>query len=227
MNLCVLCHHRIRLSLDFCASCEDELQDTACGDDERWQILPGNHRVLSSFAYRGASRASILACKSQGFRRLGPALLHQVEEDPLLHDLLDLCDVIMPAPSSFWSRWRGSLDLALILAQGLGRSAGLLVRLPPWKLAFRWKKQALREHSQRQGVFRSHQKIYDASYFRAHVSLPLRSARLRVLIVDDVITTGSTLTELAACFSAVDFEFYTLASAFRREKGNRDAEYHR
>jgi predicted amidophosphoribosyltransferase len=39
-----------------------------------------------------------------------------------------------------------------------------------------------------------------------------------VLIVDDVVTTGHTLSELAACFASVDFEFYTLASAFRPGK---------
>ncbi|WP_141730898.1 ComF family protein [Oligoflexus tunisiensis] len=217
MAYCVLCFRMGRG--DFCAVCDKALDAVRLRDGGRFcNLLSTDAQVLSSYAYRGVGRECILACKSQGFRRVGPALVRRSLRSPLLWDSLGRCDVIMPAPSSLWSRWRGNLDLAMMLAQGLAHAAGLMVCPPPWRLGFRWQKQALREHSRRQGVFRSHQKLYDASYFEPYRPTPLRSARLRVLIVDDVVTTGHTLSELAACFSDIDFEFYTLASANRPGK---------
>ncbi len=217
MVFCVLCFRWCRR--DFCAVCESALMEAELEGDRRFCKLPSTEAlVLSSYAYRGIGRDCILACKSQGFRRIGPALVRRSLGCSFLQDRLRWSDVIMPAPSSLWSRWRGSLDLASMLAQGLAETAGLLVAPPPRALSFRWRKQALRDHSQRRGVFRSQQKIYDASYFDRFRPTPLRSARLRVLIVDDVVTTGHTLSELAACFKQIDFEYYTLASAFRPGK---------
>jgi predicted amidophosphoribosyltransferase len=217
MRFCVLCFRLGRR--DFCEVCEAGFVAVQLGDAQRFCKLPSTEAlVLSSYAYRGLCRESILACKSQGFRRLGPALVRRSLACPFLQESLARCDVIMPAPSSLWSRWRGSLDLAIMLAHGLGQAAGLSVRSPPRSLSFRWHKQALRDSSQRRGVFRSHQKIYDASYFEPYSPTALRGARMRVLVVDDVVTSGNTLSALAACFTEVDFEFYTLASAFRPGK---------
>ncbi|HYX39305.1 MAG TPA: hypothetical protein VE954_39895 [Oligoflexus sp.] len=217
MGFCVLCFRACRR--DFCDVCEAGFLEAQLQGSRRFGKLHSTDvPILSSYAYRGVCRESILACKSQGFRRLGPALVRRSLTCESLQERLGQCDVIMPAPSSLWSRWRGSLDLAMMLAQGLADAAGLLVCPPPRSLSFRWYKQALRDHSQRRGVFRSHQKIYDASYFEPHTPTPLRSARLKVLIVDDVVTTGHTLSELAAFFKHVDFEFYTLASAVRPGK---------
>jgi len=217
MRFCVLCFRLGRR--DFCEVCDEAFAAVRLGDAKQFCKLPSTEAlVLSSYAYRGICRESILASKSQGFRRLGPALVRRSLACPLLQESLARCDVIMPAPSSLWSRWRGSLDLAAMLAHGFAQAAGLLVHSPPWALSFRWQKQALRDHSQRRGVFRSHQKIYDASYFEPYRPTPSRGARMNVLLVDDVVTTGHTLSALAACFKEVDFEFYTLASAFRPGK---------
>lgn len=214
MVFCKLCFQSSRA--DFCSLCQQELTSVRLHEDKRqWGLPPTGRPILSCYAYRGICRQSIIACKARGFRPLGYALVRQGLSCQQLQETLARCDVIMPAPSSLWSRWRGSLDLAWILAQCLANDSGLLVCPPPLSLSFRWRKQALQDYSRRRGVFRSLQKIYDASYFEPYVRTPLRGAKLRVLLVDDVVTSGSTLNGLAAHFVHVNFEFYTLASAFR------------
>ncbi len=218
MPFCVLCSRRLR-SIEqawFCSLCEEGWQSIQLSEQQKWIQLPHSSlSILSHYAYRGVCRDSILAFKGRGFRQLGQALALRILNQADLQEWMQSCDVIMPAPSSLWSRWHGSLDLAAYLAESLAVRSRLLVKAPPFSLGFRWHKQALRHRGERKGVFKNSGSFYDASYFSGFIGFPQKKDRLSVLIVDDVVTTGNTLTELARLFKNVDFKFYTLASAFR------------
>jgi predicted amidophosphoribosyltransferase len=120
----------------------------------------------------------------------------------------------MPAPSSLWSRWRGAHDLAFILAEALAVQSHRLLYSPPWSLRLRWQKQALRSRKDRRQVFRNERRLFDPSYFYAVIPKEKRGQKLSVLIVDDIVTSANTLIQLAGRFRDLDFNFFTLASAY-------------
>lgn len=218
MAFCVLCSRSLRKikQFSFCSLCEEAWQSTQLAEHQKWIQLPqSSFSILSHYAYRGVCRESILAFKGRGFRPVGRALAQKILTQTDLQEWMQTCDVIMPAPSSLWSRWHGSLDLAAYLAESLAVHSRLLVKAPPFSLGFRWHKQALRRRGERKGVFKSVGSFYDANYFSDFIASPSKKDRLSVLIVDDVVTTGNTLAELVRLFKNVDFKFYTLASAFR------------
>ncbi len=86
-------------------------------------------------------------------------------------------DVIVPAPSTPWSRFRRGFALAAVMAEALGQSAGLPVAHV----------MARAQGRRQQGLDAAERKLNLAGKIRCE-SVPGQ----RVLLVDDVITTGST-----------------------------------
>jgi predicted amidophosphoribosyltransferase len=117
-------------------------------------------------------------------------------------------DAIMPAPSSLWSRFHGRLDLAYGLARVLAKELDVPLLMPPLKLAWRWRKRARTSGARR----RSWQRPMPNHHDRLWPAKP-RYLLQRLLLVDDVLTSGQTLNQLALNLGAYDCKFAVLAYA--------------
>ncbi|MGH9750070.1 MAG: ComF family protein, partial [Candidatus Polarisedimenticolia bacterium] len=100
---------------------------------------------------------------------------------------LPRCDVVVPVPLHFWRRYRRGFNQSQILAQALARHLGLPVA--PRLLA------RPRAGRRQVGLGRAERLRALAGCFVAPAG---KTRGLRVLLVDDVMTTGATLQACAA-----------------------------
>jgi ComF family protein len=119
-------------------------------------------------------------------------------------------DVVIPVPLHWWRRWsRGynqSAILALALAEGLRRPCR-----PGWLRRIRnTSRQTLHPATTRRNNVRG--------AFRASRSAPLRG--LTVLLVDDVLTTGSTASEAAGALRQAGAAGVVVAALARASPSN-------
>ncbi|MCR5346338.1 MAG: hypothetical protein K6E38_01030 [Fretibacterium sp.] len=140
---------------------------------------PGAPRIRSASIYNGKIKSVILALKYGGFRtvgqRLGMAMAPLWERPD--------ADLLLPVPLHRGSS-RG-YNQALEIARGLGRGWGMET-LDAAQWARRVPRRAGLSQEERRAL------AHDAFV------IPSRLRGLRVALVDDVCTTGTTLTRLAA-----------------------------
>lgn len=173
-----------------CAGCgaPDRALCGACraGLDARPQRLElGGTIVTAALRYEGAVRSGILAFKEQGRTDTARALAVplRVAIETAAHEAaqrggpVELC--VMPGSAASWRR-RGFDPLALLLRHGgFGRPVMLL------------------RHERRRGEQKGlgqQQRVENVAHSLA-AQAPLRGRRL--LLVDDIVTTGATLAEAA------------------------------
>ncbi len=187
-KLCIVCFHWRESKIP--RVCDDCLSD----------FHPG---LVSSYSfavyhYRADLRDLITRAKISGDL---PAL-------SLLTDLFLNCesvkrfgqwaDLIIPAPSSLWGRLRGKYDIAYELAAALARQMTKPHRSAPCSLYWRLKKRS-----------QQHRKNDTNQFFPP----PQTEGQRKILLIDDILTTGRTLHEVAAFYPNDAIQFLTLASA--------------
>jgi predicted amidophosphoribosyltransferase len=150
----------------------------------------------SLLRYEGAAVDLILRAKVRGDQsalRLCGTLLAAW---PTARRAARAADAIVASPSSLWGRLRGRLDLAAHLAETLARLEGRPVLGAPrsqfWRIA---KRARLEGDARRTDADSAH-----GSRASSHREAPA-AATLRLLLVDDVVTTGWTLATLARALS--------------------------
>lgn len=151
----------------------------------------------SLFIYTGVVRDLVLRIKVGGEQSLLRALINFGLSHPLTLAELSLCDEIMPVPSSFWGRLRGSIDLAYFFACECAYLSGKPLRMAP--LAYHWR-----------FFKRSRQK----NRLAMQLNFPIRRDSIRTLLIDDVITTGFSLLKLAFKLEESQCRFLTLSDAY-------------
>jgi ComF family protein len=190
--LCASCFARIRfLSAPLCAACGYPFElgtaggQNLCGACARHR--PAFDRARSVFAYDDASRGLVIGFKHADRTHGAPAFARWLARAGA--ELLPDCDVIAPVPLHCWRLWARRYNQSALLALALARLAGrpcvpdLLLRTratPP------------------QGRLGRHARMRNVR--RAFAVPPRRAALLagrRVLLVDDVYTTGATVEEAA------------------------------
>lgn len=179
---CVLCRRILeRGRLDLCEECF--LQAPAI------KRCKGKLRFLDSWLalwhYEGKVRGSILRFKFYGKRHLaknyGRLLAERILQDNVEFDLLTW------VPVSRRRKLRRGYDQVAVLAKAVGRELGIKPVCCLRKVRHNMAQSTVVGQAQRQanvmGVYR--------------VVHPERFARKRILLLDDVITTGATVSECA------------------------------
>jgi len=101
------------------------------------------------------------------------------------HELIAECDVIVPVPLYRWRLWERRFNQAALLADALSRESGL----PVDPLVLRRIKPTRRQV----GLSATERRENVRGAFRVQMTLRSRIAQARVLLVDDVYTSGATV----------------------------------
>lgn len=167
---------------------------------------PQFHRARAVLAYDRASRGMILGFKHADRTAAAPAFAAWMARSG--RDLLADCDLIVPVPLHRWRLFRRRYNQAALLANAIGRIAGR--RSCPDAL------KRLR-HTPMQGslgVRMRRQNIRGA----IGAARPEQVRGRRVLLIDDVFTSGATVGECAKSLlaaGAVQVDVLTLARVVR------------
>ena len=130
----------------------------------------------SLFLYNDITRLLILAAKINGnykaYLYLKKSLFAKLSNSAWCAD----CDLIIPAPSSLWSRLYGRFDLAWLLSSELAKLYNKPHKELPASFYFKWRKNTFLQN-------------------RKFSNLKLRRAQrgANIIIFDDVVTTGATV----------------------------------
>jgi predicted amidophosphoribosyltransferase len=184
---CVCCARPVSL---WCPSCRPPLTVTQL-------VLPGDLITVAAAEYEGGVRTALLAYKERGLRRLAPALaaylthaidrvLNQARGDPVL--------VAVPSRAAA-ARQRGG-DHLLRMVRALSLGSGVEVR-SPLRLVGSVADSAGLDTAQRAANLRNRM-----------LAAPSTSDDLgrSVILVDDIVTTGATLTEAARALTAAGWQ---------------------
>lgn len=206
--------------LALCATCRAALVDArpACprcgaslppGPDPTCPMCDGRrlrfHAVARLGTYEGALRSAVLRTKRASGRGLAMALGDLLAERAGLEQFD--ADVVVPVPMHWMRRaWRGA-NSAEVIARRLAGRLGLPMRSGLLARRRRTAPQASLPPSRRRanvrGAFRA----------RPHADLP----GARVLLVDDIMTSGATANEAARMLAGAGAEFVAVAVLARAE----------
>jgi predicted amidophosphoribosyltransferase len=190
---CVGCAHPVSL---WCPSCRPPPTVIEL-------VLPGDLRTVAAAEYDGGLRTALLAYKERGLRRLAPALAgylaHSVDR---VLDQARAAAILVAVPSrAAAARQRGG-DHILRMVRALGVDSGVEVR-SPLRLVGSVADSAGLDTAQRAANLRNRMLAAPATACDRGRS---------VVLVDDIVTTGATLTEAARALTAAGWQVAGAAS---------------
>jgi predicted amidophosphoribosyltransferase len=190
-----------------CGACHRELENLKV--KKRDDL--GFFKTLGLYYYEGAIKKLIRRAKIHN-EYLARKILLSLFIEKETRNWGSWADLIIPAPSSIWGRSRGKIDLPAILSNRLAKICQKKMIYPPWLLYGRFTKKALRHNLDQkiqdnifsrwggkiwEATWKNQQKIWTKSICQNHTNL------IKILLIDDVVTTGSTLQETSAHIEGV------------------------
>jgi ComF family protein len=202
-----------------CAACDRPLDDPLAGAVcavcwEQWPSLPppkdgGStvQMIRSAGVYDGSLRHMVHALKYRKRRMIAPLLARRMRVE--CRDALDDADAVVPVPLHWMRLWDRGFNQADDIAMELG--------LPVWRALRR------RRHGPPQASLPAHRRHTNASgsYALARIDVARglgkrpRLAKARLVLVDDVVTTGATLEACANVLLAAGAARVTAVTAAR------------
>jgi predicted amidophosphoribosyltransferase len=193
LMVCIVCQSwcvKSKSSTSLCVQCERCLKDLA---QPRWEDFC-DARVRVIFPYEGLVRRLIMRSKVKNDAVAAGVICHIVKN--ALSSDVDFMPyaehLIIPAPASTWGRVRGRFDLAELLVRTVFTHDQIVQTLLP-RLALKAKRAGRNAHDlSRTGRHSLNNKNFNV--FNKIASLEsLISGAKRILVVDDVMTTGLTM----------------------------------
>lgn len=177
---CVICRRILqKQETDLCHHCRAEM-DTWSAPERNGEFFEG---CIPSFSYEGALRDSLLRYKFQSMRSYAGAYGRMMAMTLQRKDMTQF-DLITWVPVSKKRRRSRGYDQAQLLAQALARELQLPSGCTLRKIRNNPPQSSLGGAAQRKG-----------NVIGMYAPTDLCVKGLRVLLVDDVITTGATLSE--------------------------------
>lgn len=195
----------------FCVCCgmpfpHDITEDMLCG--ACLQDPPIYERARSVWRYDDASAGLVLKFKHADGTQLAPLLagyLHRAGAE-----LLDRADVLIPVPLHRWRLLKRRYNQAGLLAAALSRLSGVSVMMHGLRRNRATESQGHKTREQRHQNIRAAFQVPEK--YHAHIK------DKRVVLIDDVLTSGATVTEAARVLlksGAASVDVLTLAKVVR------------
>lgn len=203
---CCLCDHsptlrNARGDFFFCGPCHQEIVKLTVQEKED----VGFFKTFGMYHYQGIIKNLIRKAKIGNEYRARRILLSLFLNSSAIRWGY-WADFVIPAPSSIWGRSRGRVDLSAALSHELAKISRNKLVYPPWLLYGRFTKKALLHNStsrtQSDLLSRFGAKVWHRLWSEQGVHwvnsiLKNGPEILKIVLIDDVVTTGRTLHETA------------------------------
>lgn len=167
-----------------------------------WSASEGQNiaKIDSIFQYRGIVRTLTIAAKVKGDVTSLSKILQiwstKIEQTISIKEI----DLVMPCPSSLWSRVHGRIDIAWFLATAISYKYQIRFARPPRSIYWNTKKRSQTERPIEANL------VLDADSTKL---VSARGSTKHCLIVDDVVTSGVTLKSCIEKASALGFDRFS------------------
>ena len=199
---CAFCRRLVKSGEGMCADCEKKLPYT--GENNSKQHFANVECCVSPLYYEGTVRDALLRYKFSGAaaysRIFGKFVAKCIDESQIS------CDIITWVPLSRARERRRGYDQARLLAESAAKELGIPCKATLRKTRNNPAQSGIGGYEQRHRNVAGVYEVIDPKVFQGK----------RVLLIDDIVTTGATISEAASVLKKAGAASVTAAAVARR-----------